>query len=318
MASLTHSKKAALLKKVDESIGPIGPYRYRLHDAIRGGVLVDAVYLLLKLHNETVKREAEEIEELRRQLANAEADIADYQKADEVNHELYRERGAVITELQQQLAEANAEIRALNRECHNLVTEDAHEALQDYIAFHRDDTQHIMRLSEENRELKRQLAEAREAKDSMRRAAVELQDVVEEDSQAACDWRDKAHQLTAEVKDLKRQVAERNATIEEIQAELSELRPALASAQAELDTERHRGNYLHVELDHARMHLEQAQEDNGYLNRSIADLRKAVEEHRKAAVDWREKAYKMVRDDHKKLVFGVALHGLPAEYEEDE
>lgn len=312
MSSLTHAKKAALLKKVDESIGPIGPYRYRLRDAIRGGVLVDAVYILLDLHRKTEKGETKAlieaseheytISQLRQQLANAEADIADYQKADEHNHALFRERGTQIRELEEQLAEVRQKLadeqeenRFLERTCHDYATEDAHVALQDYMDFHRDDSWHIMSLSAQVKELKAELAAAHEEIATLKADAEEF------------EKSDEANQ--AHYAETCRELAAARASLTAAQAEL-------ASAQAQLDTER---------------------QDNGHLNMTIRELIETIDEHRQSALDWRARAHAFSEEnltlrygpafrqqatttaaEHKKLVYGVALQGLPAEDEHEE
>jgi hypothetical protein len=84
MSALTHKQKAALSKKVDEVIGDIGTNRRHIHDAIRGGAVLDVIHLLLNLHDRTVKRETKAVIEyedtifiLRNQLADAERDLAE-------------------------------------------------------------------------------------------------------------------------------------------------------------------------------------------------------------------------------------------------
>jgi 5-bromo-4-chloroindolyl phosphate hydrolysis protein len=141
MSSLTHAKKAALLAKVDESIGSLCPKRRHLKDAIRGGVLVDALYILLDLHKETTRSETklivqadeheytigrlqeqlavakqdikhfrQELEDARDALAASQAALAEekalvaqHEKSDKHNHALY-------TKTRKELADARAEL----------------------------------------------------------------------------------------------------------------------------------------------------------------------------------------------------------------
>ena len=160
MASLTRTLKAKIHAKIDESIGSLSQHRNRLHDAIRGGVLVDAVYILLDLHRETVKRETKVIIEaseqedtifiLRNQLADAERDLAEaredlakHEKANEHNLALFRERGAQLCEARQELEEERA-------------------ATSQYMAFHQDDTEHITSLAGQVKDLKVELSASKE------------------------------------------------------------------------------------------------------------------------------------------------------------
>ena len=216
MSSITNTKKAALHKKVDESIGRLlFKERRSLHDAIRGGVLVDAVYILLELHRKTVKRETKAIVEtsehedtifiLRNQLAEAERELAEqraivkeHQEADAANHALHtkvraqlaqarseleatkadlEDTGSLYEEtyadlhtlrgltcpLQQELKETyddfhtlRAQVRPLQRELKEVKEQNQQllSSQEEYMAFHQQDTFHIIDLRAQVRDLK--------------------------------------------------------------------------------------------------------------------------------------------------------------------
>lgn len=139
MSFLTRANKATLSTKVEETLGATGHHGAALPhilSAIRGGVLIDVVHLLLKV----IRQDREDKMELNRELS-------DYEVADERNHALYQKTLA-------QLAEARREVEALREE---LITQ------TDYMDFHREDTEHIMDLSAQVKDLKAQLADLRPA-----------------------------------------------------------------------------------------------------------------------------------------------------------
>ena len=211
MASLTKALKAKLHTKVDESIGPIGPYRYRLHDAIRGGVLVDAIYILLNLHRVTVKRETKAIVAeseaqdtifiLRNQLADAERELASarselaeanahidkHEEASEQNLALFRERGAKLAEARQELAEARQELE--NQEI----------ARMEYMAFHQEDTHHITSLAAQVKDLKAELAANKEQNRKLEASVRFYQEVRQEEVKGIQQLHKEKAELNAEI-----------------------------------------------------------------------------------------------------------------------